>query len=149
MANLFPLSSITTVQKTEDESKNELKGSYAFDFEKGEFIKNADGTIKVLDLYESYVQWCKKAMLTDRYSCNSYSSIYGKDTIPVTLDKKAIELEIIRITTECLMVHPATKSVSDFTFDWDNEKHSELYFTYVVNSTFNKESVLNSTMKVR
>lgn len=144
MANLFPMGSLETTIATND-SSIEFKGTYAFDFETGEFIRNADGSIKILNEFEAYVQWCQKAMLTSRYTYSAYSSKFGKDIIGSTLDRKAIELEVERITQEALMVHPMTKTVDNFIFTWDS---SELYYTYDVTSTKGQSANLESTTKV-
>lgn len=144
MANLFPIGSLETTTITND-SSIEFKGTYAFDFETGEFIRNADGSIKILNEFEAYVQWCQKAMITSRYIYSAYSSKFGKDIIGSTLDRKAIELEAERITQEALMVHPMTKTVDNFVFTWDS---SELYYTYDVTSTKGQSANLESTMKV-
>ncbi|WP_252224279.1 MULTISPECIES: DUF2634 domain-containing protein [unclassified Clostridium] len=145
MPNLFP-----TVNKEiinlEENNKQEFKGSYAINFETGEFIKNSDGTIKILDEFEAYVQWCEKAMLTARYKYGAYSDRYGKDIIGSDItDKKFVELELKRITQEALMVHPLTKSVDSFSFEW---KGSDVYYSFEVTTTKNRNKVLKSNKKV-
>lgn len=144
MANLFPNGSLESVTLKENIIV-QFKGSYAINFETGEFIKNPDGTIKVLDEFEGYIQWCEKAMLTARYKYSSYSSKYGKDIIGSSLDKKAMELEIKRITQEALLVHPMTSSVDSFTFDWRN---GEVYYEYEVQTVQGQKKVLTSKEKV-
>lgn len=144
MANLFPVGSLETTTLT-DNSSIEFKGTYAFDFETGEFIRNTDGSIKILNKFEAYVQWCQKAMLTSRYKYSAYSSKFGKDILGSTLDKKAIELELKRITQEALLVHPMTKSVENFVFSWES---SDVYYTYEVTSTTGQTATLASTEKV-
>lgn len=144
MANLFPTGSLDITTLT-DNSNVDYKGTYAFDFEAGDFIRNADGSIKILDEFEAYVQWCQKAMLTTRYKYRAYSSKFGKDIIGTSMDQKAIELELERTTRETLMVHPLTKSVDNFTFTWGN---GEVYYTYYVTSTKGQTATLKSTEKV-
>ncbi len=144
MANLFPTGSFNNATLT-DNSNIDYKGTYAWDFEAGDFICNADGSIKVLNEFEAYVQWCQKAMLTSRYKYSAYTSKFGKDIIGSTLDPKAIELEVQRITQEALLVHPMTKTVDNFNFIWDG---SELYYTYDVTSTKGQSTTLESTAKV-
>lgn len=144
MANLFPTGSLDITTLT-DSSNVDYKGTYAFDFETGDFICNADGSIKILDEFEAYVQWCQKAMLTTRYKYRAYSSKFGKDIIGTSMDQKAIELELERTTRETLMVHPMTSSVDDFTFTWGN---GEVYYTYYVTSTKGQSTTLSSTEKV-
>lgn len=144
MANLFPTGSLDITTLT-DSSNIDYKGTYAFDLEKGDFIRNADGSIKILDEFEAYVQWCEKAMLTTRYKYRAYSSKFGRDLIGSSLDEKAIELELERTTRETLMVHPMTKTVDNFTFTWGN---GEFYYTYDVTSTKGQTATLKSTEKV-
>lgn len=144
MANLFPDGSLETVTIKEN-TKIEFKGTYAINFETGEFIRNPDGSIKVLDEFEGYIQWCEKAMLTTRYKYRAYSSRYGKDIIGSFKDEKAMELEIKRITQEALMVHPMTESVDNFIFNWLN---GEVYYEYEVKTITGQKKVLTSKEKV-
>lgn len=145
MANLFPTGSLNGSINTQPKEDFEFKCTYAFDFESGEFIKNADGSIKILNEFEAYVQWCQKAMLTSRYKCSAYSDRFGKDIIGSNLDNKAIELELIRTTKEALLVHPMTSNVDNFEFEW---KDSEVYYTYKVISTTGESKVLAANEKV-
>lgn len=145
MANLFPTGSLENVTLKENKTV-EFKGSYAIDFKTMEFIKNLDGTIKVLDVFESYIQWCQLAMMTARYKYKAYSSKFGRDIIGKTIDTKAMELELKRITTEALMVHPMTSSVDNFVFTWGN---GEVYYTYDVTTTKGQSKALTNTEKAR
>lgn len=144
MANLFPIGSLESLDIKENK-KIEFKGTYAFDFIKGDFIRNPNGSIKVLDEFGAYIQWCEKVMLTARYKYSAYSNKYGKDIIGSNMDRKAIELELKRITSEALLVHPMTKLVDNFTFSWGN---AEVYYTYEITTIKGQNKVLTSTMKV-
>lgn len=144
MPSLFPVGSLETITIKENE-KIDFKGSYAINFETGEFVKNVDGTVKVLDYFESYIQWCYLAMFTARYKFMAYSDRFGKDLIGSVADKKAMELEIKRITQEALMVHPMTSSVDFFIFDWRN---GEVYYEYIVQAISGEKKVLTSKEKV-
>ncbi|MFL8801862.1 MULTISPECIES: DUF2634 domain-containing protein [unclassified Clostridioides] len=123
MPNLFPQNeTFETVElKNNNENELDLKGSFLFDFEKGEFVKNADGTLKRCNKVEAYKQWCQKAILTPRYKRSAYSSVFGseiKDLIASNLSQNAKELEISRLIKETILVHPYTKEVSNFIFNW-------------------------------
>ncbi|EGT3757677.1 TPA: DUF2634 domain-containing protein [Clostridioides difficile] len=133
MPNLFPQSeTFETVELKNNEDELELKGSFLFDFEKGEFVKNADGTLKRCNKVEAYKQWCQKAILTPRYKRSAYSSIYGseiKDLIASNLSQNAKELEITRLIKETILVHPYTKEVGEFSFNWlENSRLVEYEF---------------------
>ena len=144
MPSLFPTGSLETITIKENE-KIEFKGSYEINFETGEFVKNPDGTVKLLDYFEGYIQWCYLAMATARYKFMAYSDRFGRDAIGSVVDKKAMELEIKRITQEALSVHPMTSSVDSFVFDWRN---GEVYYEYTVQAISGEKKVLTSTEKV-
>ncbi|EGT3846070.1 DUF2634 domain-containing protein [Clostridioides difficile] len=123
MPNLFPQNETFETVELKNNNKNELdlKESFLFDFIKGEFVKNADGTLKRCNKVEAYKQWCQKAILTPRYKRSAYSSVYGseiKDLIASNLSQSAKELEISRLIKETILVHPYTKEVSNFIFNW-------------------------------
>ena len=146
MNNLFPDGSLEEITLKED-TPIELKKTYAINFETGEFMKNPDGSIKLLNEFDSYIQWCQKAMMTARYKYAAYSNLYGKDIIGSTsLDKKAMELEIKRVTREALMVHPFTQDVSSFSFIWGN---GEVFYTYEVTTINGQIKELTNTENVR
>lgn len=148
MPNLFPKGSINNIT-LKKENPIIFKGSYAFDFERGEFIKNPDGSIAKCNEFEAYVQWCQKAMMTARFKYLAYSNQYGQELRNIVgsdLDNKAIELEIKRIVKEALMVHPLTNSVENFEFKWEN---GELYYDYEVITIKQQRKFLTSKLKVR
>lgn len=144
MPSLFPDGSLEEITLKED-TPIELKRTYAINFETGEFVKNPDGSIKLLNEFDSYIQWCQKALMTLRYEYAAYSDLYGKDIISSNLDKKAMELEIKRVTREALMVHPFTQDVNSFSFDWRN---GEVFYTYEVTTVDNQTKTLTNIEKV-
>lgn len=151
MPNLFPDSDYTndtTASSTNNKSDAGYKGSYKFNFAKGEFVKNPDGTIKKCDDLEAYAQWCQMALLTDRYKY-IYSNLFGQEFSSLEngqYSRDAIELEVKRMTVEALMVHPRTKDVTDFTFTWQN--NGELYYEYTAITVDNNRVGLNNSVNV-
>ncbi|MFU0784316.1 DUF2634 domain-containing protein [Clostridium sp.] len=128
-------------------SDTEYKGSYKFDFDKGEFVKNPDGTIKKCDDVEAYKQWCQLAMSTPR-GMLGYSTLFGHELNTLTgteYSKEAVELEVKRMTMEALMVHPRTKDVTNFSFIWQDS--GELYYEYTVVTVDNISLNLDNTTK--
>ena len=144
MANLFPTNSIESVTIKEN-STFELKGSYAIDFETMTFIKNPDGTVKILNSYDAYIQWCQLAIMTIRNRFKAYTYRFGREELNKELNKEATEMELTRITQEALMVHPNTKSVDSFSFTW---KNGEVYYKYRVNPVNGQSKILKNTQKV-
>ncbi|BAH07927.1 DUF2634 domain-containing protein [Clostridium kluyveri] len=151
MPNLFPDSYYTDDTGSSTTNTNngiEYKGSYKFDFNKGEFVKNPDGTVKKCDDLEAYSQWCQMALLTDRYKY-IYSNLFGQEFSDLQdrqYSRDAIELEVKRMTVEALMVHPRTKDVINFTFTWQN--NGELYYEYTVVTVDGNEVGLNNSVNV-
>lgn len=144
MANLFPTNSIESVTIKEN-STFELKGSYAIDFETMTFIKNPDGTVKILNSYDAYIQWCQLAIMTIRNRFKAYTYRFGREELNKELNKEATEMELVRITQEALMVHPNTESVDSFSFTW---KNGEVYYKYRVNPVNGQSKILKNTQKV-
>lgn len=150
MPNLFPEDTNLEENNIEElEEPLEFKGSYLFDFKKGEFVTNPDGSIAKCDDFQAYVQWCNKVMLSPRYRL-AYSDLYGqefKNIIGSGLSRDAIELEIKRMTEETLMVHPRTKEVTNFVFRWSENKE-EVYYEYEVITIYEERFTLDNTVKV-
>ncbi|NFL76748.1 DUF2634 domain-containing protein [Clostridium sporogenes] len=149
MPNLFPDNLEENNIEELEEPIIDFKGSYLFDFKTGEFVTNPDGTIAKANDLEAYVQWCYKAMATPRYKL-AYSDLYGqefKNIIGQDISKDAIELEIKRMTEETLMVHPRTKDVDNFIFEWSDNKEKVLY-TYEIITIDEERFMLHNELKV-
>lgn len=148
MANLFPIDTNFEESNIQINKEIEFKGSYKFDFEKGEFIKNIDGTIAKCNEEEAYIQWCQKAMRTPRFLL-AYSDLFGHEIDSLRgskLSKEAIELEVKRMTKEALMVHPKTIDVDSFKFTWND---GNLYYEYNVKNYYDENTTLSNKLKVR
>lgn len=152
--NLFPEDmdfEITDLVEDEMEVVDNFKKSYHFDFEKGEFEKGADGKVSLINRLNSYMQWCQKALLTKRSRHMAYSDVYGQEyytLIGSSLSKKAVELEVERMTREGLMVHPYTKRVENFIFEWKTNKE-ELYFEFDVITVLDELFTLEHNEEMR
>ncbi len=151
MSNLFPIDDNfeTVVINNTNTYKYNLKKSYAFDFEKGEFILKANGDIALVDDLKAYEQWCVKALKTKRYSKNAYTELYGQELntiLGLGLNRNAMELEIERMVSETIMVHPRTKTVNNFTFNWQNND-SEVIFDFNVYTKDEEQVKLSSSMR--
>lgn len=128
-----------------------IKGSYLFDFVKGEFVKDPNGKILKVKAVEGYLQWYEKVLRTKRFVHSSYTDLYGEEyytLIGSDMTKSALELEVKRMTIEALMVHPFTEKVNRFDFKWDEHK-SELYFSFHAYTVFGEEYTLEALAEVR
>ena len=147
MPSLFPTGTYFT-SSLEAEKEYEFKKTYSFDFINNKFLRGSDGRVKKLSIIESYIQWCKKALLTLRYKYAIYDYDYGVDEIDmVNLDNESIELEITRTVEECLKAHPLTKSVQNFEFSWlDDVVMYNFELTYNLG---NSTTLLSGTLEMR
>lgn len=144
MASLYPsLENNTQIIKNESASNFVQKRTYALDLSTMQFIKNPDGTVKLLDEFESYMQWCQLALITARTKFIAYSNKFGVDEVQVNLDHDLTESEIKRVTTEALSVHPLTESVSDFSFTWN----TDIYFEFKVTSSLGSKTLSSNITK--
>jgi len=103
--------------------------TYLYDFNKQEFVLSATGKFTSVEDDLAWAEWCKKALLTERWVYLIYSSDYGQELeelIGSGLPREAIESEIKRIVTECLMQNDMTEKVENFSFEWNED---EVYFT--------------------
>lgn len=121
MANLYPDleidSELLNATTTETAVYN---GSYYFDFEKGDFVRDTSGQVIRSTGTEAWVQWCIKALLSARYAGFAYSTDYGSEILNSinTSDRKEAESNIRRTIIETLKVDSRTDRVEDIQFDW-------------------------------
>lgn len=136
MPNLFPTEGSAAVLPETQNKASQVKfgRSWRFDFEAGDFITSPTGKTMVATEEDAWLEWCQKAILTERYKYLIYSRQYGQefaDLIRRNLPRAANESEIKRIVTEALKVDQRTASVDNFTFTWDGD---QCFFTCLVTS---------------
>jgi hypothetical protein len=120
MPQLFPtFDAPDLVDPTEDLEQPNYGTSWLFDFEKGDFVSDGAGRVVTCDGYTAWVQWCVKAVLTERLAYPAYSQDYGveMEEAQAQTDPSAVESEIERTITEALLMDPRTESVQNFSFD--------------------------------
>lgn len=108
--------------------------SWRFDFGLGEFVMTPTGKIAVAADTDAWVEWCRKALQTERYRCMAYSRNYGQEfdgLIGSGLSRSAVESEIRRLTRETLMSDPRTARVDDFSFRWEEDR---CYYTCTISN---------------
>ena len=132
MPNLYPIfEPPTIVEQEQPQLAPEYPKSYLFDFEKGDFVRDAAGRIAVADGHQAWVQWCVKTVLTERFAYLAYSRNYGVEIEEALKQptRALVEMEIERTITEALMTDPRTKLVRDFAFRWYAD---ELYVSFTI-----------------
>lgn len=149
MPNIFPTVQTEPIQMNDkSEAQVEFGRSVKFDFRTGEFIMTPTGKIAQSSDTEAWLEWCQKALNTERYRYLVYSRNYGQeyeDIIGRHLTRAGNESEIIRMTTECLLVDPRTANVQNFTFEW---KDDGVYFTCEVISVRGETGEINGEVRM-
>lgn len=92
---------------------------WQFDFELGDFVM-VGGRPVLLDPYQSWVQWCVKAVKTERFIHLAYSDDYGAELEQMSSHASRADAETFleEAITDALEVDPRTGSVSAFEFEW-------------------------------
>ena len=124
--NLFPVFDMP-LTLTED-VKNEKQYGIAlrWNFEEGDFEMNLMGQPLYGNGYEAWVQWCKKALLTQRWAHYAYGSNAGIEAVEAFKepDRKVIENSLERTIAETLLADPMgrTRQVRNFQFHWNSDE---------------------------
>lgn len=130
MANLFPVFDVPEVIDSSVE-KQKYNPSVYFDFEKGDFLRDGAHRMVVADGKMAYIQWCRKIVDTERFTCLAYGTDIGTEMYDALNkgDHSAVESAVERTITEALMVNPRTEYVREFEFSWFN---ADLTVAFVV-----------------
>ena len=110
---------------------------YAIDFKTGEYIKDEDNNIKVLEKNEALKVWIFKALKTERFRYTDvYSDNYGSEletNIGTIYQKSVKDALMINQIRDTLLVNPYI--LECYNFDISNEDE------YVPQITFNVKTV--------
>ncbi len=132
MPDLYPAFEMPElVEQARPKPEPDYPESYLFDFEKGDFVVDGAGRVVIANGHTSWVQWCVKTVLTERFTFLAYSWDYGVENEEALKNpnRAAIEAEVERTITEALMVDPRTELVRDFAF----RRHAdELYVSFTI-----------------
>lgn len=136
---------------------NDIKGknnfedkiSFAFDFEKGDFIV-ADGKVKQASGANALSVWCEKVLRTDKHGCEAYRDIeYGTEIKSLVIGSRFsrgfIEAEVKREITEALQKNNLIKAITNYNYEYNGD--SKIAISLDVESiynTFNEELIINA-----
>lgn len=126
------------LEKTESEAEEMLTfKEYAIDFKTGEYIKDENNDIKVLEKNEALKVWIFKALKTERFRYTDvHSDNYGSEletNIGTIYQKSVKDALIINQIRDTLLVNPYI--LECYNFDISNEDE------YVPQITFNVKTV--------
>lgn len=123
MPQLFPTFDAPVAKSQTSGNLPQYPRSLRFDLAAGDFILDGTGRLLEVDGYGAWVQWCEKAVCTERLVHLIYSPIFGAE---IEKSKKqptrlTVQSALEREITEALLVDPRTESVRDFVFVWSGD----------------------------
>lgn len=126
VGKLFPVFDVPSDLAEELNTGSEYAPAPLWNFETGDFV--TDGTHRTLygSGYDSWVLWCTKAILTQRWAHLAYSSNEGIEAEEAFAqpDREAVESYFERTVTEALLADPMgrTLAVRKFNFSWEADE---------------------------
>lgn len=111
---------------TEITEEPEYKKTYAFDYEKGDFVTDSMNRIVEINTPGNVLTEVVNKILHDaRYKYLIYSSDYGNEIDSLLKQDEEYEifaLELERIYEESLIYHPLIESISEFSIERQDDK---------------------------
>jgi hypothetical protein len=120
--NIFPVFDVPTINIGTEE-RQRYNHSAFFDFDEGDFKRDGAHRVVTSDGKDTYIQWCRKIVETERFTCLSYGTDIGTEMYDA-LDREdhlAVESAIERTITEALKVNAKTDYVRNFEFTWNGD----------------------------
>lgn len=123
MPQLFPTFEPPSVAEDVQTNGPQYLDSLLFDFESGDFVLDGTGRLMIADGHTSWVQWCQKAVITERFAYLIYGTNFGSEIRRTVRehDRKAAESWIEREITEAITIDSRSEMVRDFKFSWSGD----------------------------
>lgn len=107
-----------------------------FDVNKGDFVVDKSGDIKMSQPEDAFKIWCYKAINVERFNKTAYSAGFGIETPPLDLyiENGAKESWLKRTITESIMGDALQRAseVTDFKFNYFEPDSVEITFTVIL-----------------
>lgn len=127
---LFPVFEMPEIGTSKTAVENKYKQSVAFDYSAGDFQRDGANKLVVSNGKDTYIQWCIKTAMTERYDHMAYSGNIGIELEEAMQEgtTDAVKSSVERTITEALMVNIHTEYVRNFVFVKQGD-HIECSFT--------------------
>lgn len=124
MADLFPVFEIPDDPDDLLEEEPSYPATWKFDFELGDFVVTGGRVSEISDGWAAWVEWCFKALRTERFRHLAYTNDYGCEAEDAMRMASRTDAETLLENTvrETLEVDPRTGSVHSFEFAWDGDQ---------------------------
>ena len=124
MSSAYPTFPVPDVY--EEPKAKDRKTSMYFDFKTGDFVVGSTGKIRESDYIDTWIQWCLKAVYTQRYAHLAYTKNYGSELEKALqmAEREIIEGFVERTIQEAIMADPLrrTSSVRNFGHTWGTDE---------------------------
>lgn len=121
--DLFPVFDVPSEIEEETNQDSEYAPAPLWDFEAGDFVMDAAHRTLYGSGYDSWVLWCTKTIMTQRWAHLAYSDNEGIESAEAFAepDREAVESSFERTITEALLADPMgrTLSVRNFEYEWE------------------------------
>ena len=91
-----------------------------FDFELGDFVRDGQNRVVMVDGRDGFILWVLKMMETQQGACLAYLD-RGVDAEGAMAEdsRAATQSALERTITEAVLSHPCAERVYDFEYEWD------------------------------
>lgn len=138
MPELFPVgyeSRVVTIEDITEETTTGYKEGVYFDPITEDFVRDGQYRVKSATGLESWEQWCRNCLLTERGVYPCYGDTFGISTVEAfqAETREKAQSILTREICESLMNDPygRTKYVSDVEFEWQDSDALNIHVTVV------------------
>ena len=121
---LFPVFDVPELEIPAQTQNRQYKPSVYFDYDIGDFRQ--DGAFRMVPASgrDTYIQWCRKVVMTERDVFLAYSTDIGVEleSAFALADRAAVESALEKTISEALMVNTHTEYVRGFEFTWSADE---------------------------
>jgi len=132
MSDLYPRFDMPDIVGATENTVVAFPKSWLWDWDICDFVQTGSGDVVEVDGLTAWVQWCVKAILTQRLAFVVYDWNYGADIESCLKQptRAVTEAELEREITEALLTDPRTAEVKNFRFEWSGDELT-VWFTVV------------------
>lgn len=132
MSDLYPSFDMPDIVGATENTVVVFPKSWLWDWDICDFVQTGSGDVVEVDGLTAWVQWCVKAILTQRLAFVVYDWNYGADIESCLKQptRAVTEAELEREITETLLTDPRTAEVKNFRFEWSGDELT-VWFTVV------------------
>lgn len=132
MSDLYPSFDMPDIVGAVESQEVAFPKSWLWDWDICDFVQTGGGDVVEADGLTAWVQWCVKAILTQRLAYVVYDWDYGADIESCLKQptRAVTEAELEREITEALLTDPRTAEVKNFRFEWSGDELT-VWFTVV------------------